>query len=225
MRNQRTVSVGVGGSRSSIGKTTLIEKLIPKLIEREFEVIAIKFTKVSSAFSIVDDEQIILKEGKDTARLKKAGAKKVLWVRATEENLSEIGTHLEVFLLSVAYENKKVCLIIEGNSLVKAIKPDVIIFLKDKDREVLKKSGQELQKLAHIIIEDDYSVEEIMDKIEREFIKKEIERRLRDNSKDGKITCAQARAIAEELNVPYIEVGRAANELKIKIRKCELGCF
>lgn len=225
MWNKGTVSIGVGGSKSGIGKTTLIERLIIKLKEREHKIIAIKFTKTSSDYSIVDDDQIILKEGKDTERLKKAGAEKVLWVRSSEENLLEIVALIKDKLSSLIEENKNSFLIIEGNSLVKVMEPDVIIFLKEKNSDVLKPSGQELLKLAHIIIEDNYSMEEIMEQIERELIKREIEKKLRENSKDGKITCAQARGIAEELNVPYIEVGRAANELKIKIRKCELGCF
>ncbi|WP_028309739.1 hypothetical protein [Desulfitibacter alkalitolerans] len=43
--------------------------------------------------------------------------------------------------------------------------------------------------------------------------------------KDGKITCAQARKLAEDLKVSYSDVGAAADELKIKIHKCQLGCF
>ncbi|GAB4388873.1 MAG: hypothetical protein Kow0025_10770 [Thermodesulfovibrionales bacterium] len=42
---------------------------------------------------------------------------------------------------------------------------------------------------------------------------------------DGRIPCAAARAIAEDLGVSYAEVGRAADELKIRITSCELGCF
>ncbi|MEW6067547.1 MAG: hypothetical protein AB1610_04570 [Nitrospirota bacterium] len=40
-----------------------------------------------------------------------------------------------------------------------------------------------------------------------------------------KISCHVARKIAEELSVSYEEVGRAADELNIKITNCELGCF
>ncbi|MBC9784782.1 hypothetical protein H1S01_09690 [Heliobacterium chlorum] len=43
--------------------------------------------------------------------------------------------------------------------------------------------------------------------------------------RDSRLTCSQARAIAEQFSVPYHLVGRLANELKIKIRHCELGCF
>lgn len=54
-----------------------------------------------------------------------------------------------------------------------------------------------------------------------ELIKKEIPKHL----VDGKITCAAARKIAEDLGVPYKEVGQAANELGIRIKDCQLGCF
>jgi LAO/AO transport system kinase len=55
--------------------------------------------------------------------------------------------------------------------------------------------------------------------------KKEIENILKERSEKGSITCRDARNIAEKLKVPYKEVGRTANELKIKIKDCELGCF
>ena len=42
---------------------------------------------------------------------------------------------------------------------------------------------------------------------------------------EGKIPCSLARKIAEEFGVSYKEVGDAANELNIKIKNCELGCF
>ncbi len=54
------------------------------------------------------------------------------------------------------------------------------------------------------------------DKIAEEIIKKAVNNRL---------PCAAARRIAEELSVPYKEVGRTADELKVKITGCELGCF
>lgn len=56
-------------------------------------------------------------------------------------------------------------------------------------------------------------------------MKKSVEEQLREKAVDGKIPCPVARAIAEELAVGYAEVGRAADELHIKITGCELGCF
>jgi hypothetical protein len=52
-----------------------------------------------------------------------------------------------------------------------------------------------------------------------------IENRLREEARDSRISCATARRLAEELNVPYREIGDAADRLGIKIKNCELGCF
>lgn len=42
---------------------------------------------------------------------------------------------------------------------------------------------------------------------------------------DGKLSCQIARKLAEDLNISYKEVGAAANDLGLRIRNCELGCF
>jgi hypothetical protein len=48
---------------------------------------------------------------------------------------------------------------------------------------------------------------------------------VRERSSEGRLSCARARALAEELGVVPLEVGEAANELGIKIVACQLGCF
>lgn len=57
--------------------------------------------------------------------------------------------------------------------------------------------------------------------MEQDTVKEEVRR----VAEDGWISCHNARALAEELNVNYAAVGRACNELNIKIYSCELGCF
>jgi hypothetical protein len=42
---------------------------------------------------------------------------------------------------------------------------------------------------------------------------------------DGTLTCAVARKIADELDVPNEVVGAAANLAEIRIKNCSLGCF
>ncbi len=42
---------------------------------------------------------------------------------------------------------------------------------------------------------------------------------------EGRLTCAQARKLADELGVSPARVGAACDQLKIKIKACELGCF
>ena len=53
----------------------------------------------------------------------------------------------------------------------------------------------------------------------------ELEKRLQKTARDNRIPCAGAFAIAKAMNIPAAEVGRAANKLKIRISKCQLGCF
>ncbi len=42
---------------------------------------------------------------------------------------------------------------------------------------------------------------------------------------DGKIPCAAAFKLAEELGLTRKELGEIFNELHIKITRCQLGCF
>jgi len=49
--------------------------------------------------------------------------------------------------------------------------------------------------------------------------------KVREKAKDGKIACHTALALAEELGVSPRDIGAAANQEKIKIAACQLGCF
>ena len=53
----------------------------------------------------------------------------------------------------------------------------------------------------------------------------QIVEKLKELSDDSKITCTDARKLAEDLQVEPIEVGKLCHEMKIKIIGCELGCF
>ncbi len=44
-------------------------------------------------------------------------------------------------------------------------------------------------------------------------------------SVDGKIACRVALSLADEFGVPPGKVGEVANQLKVKIAGCQLGCF
>lgn len=46
-----------------------------------------------------------------------------------------------------------------------------------------------------------------------------------ERASDKKISCSEARNIAEEMGVPLRIIGDLCNELKIRIYACELGCF
>ncbi|MGI6362028.1 MAG: hypothetical protein ACOX05_07050 [Bacillota bacterium] len=42
---------------------------------------------------------------------------------------------------------------------------------------------------------------------------------------DEKISCAKLMNLADKLGCSYAEIGEAANQLKIKVYHCQLGCF
>jgi hypothetical protein len=49
-----------------------------------------------------------------------------------------------------------------------------------------------------------------------------IKKRIKD---ENQIQCKEALQLAEELNLPPGKIGKALNELNIKIKGCQLGCF
>ena len=54
---------------------------------------------------------------------------------------------------------------------------------------------------------------------------KAIQEALRNASEDGRIPCAKAFQVAEEFKITKKKVGEILNELGIRIRQCQLGCF
>lgn len=56
-------------------------------------------------------------------------------------------------------------------------------------------------------------------------MKETLRKALVERAPDGKISCMEARQVAEEAGLEYSEVGKACDELKIKVHACQLGCF
>ncbi|MEW6380279.1 MAG: hypothetical protein AB1611_11825 [bacterium] len=48
---------------------------------------------------------------------------------------------------------------------------------------------------------------------------------IQEKAPEGKITCETATRLADEHQISRREMGNLLNELKIKIRGCQLGCF
>jgi hypothetical protein len=44
-------------------------------------------------------------------------------------------------------------------------------------------------------------------------------------SSDGRLTCENAHELGKELGVSLQEIGAVCNELNIRIKDCQLGCF
>ena len=53
----------------------------------------------------------------------------------------------------------------------------------------------------------------------------ELEEEIKRWSREGKLTCAQAWAVARKLGRSKLEISKAAETLGIRIIQCQLGCF
>ncbi len=150
----------IAGQRSGIGKTKLAEDLLKCL--KDFSALKITTSypgacvrKISCGicnnlnrpYRIIKDKKIILKKNTDTARLKKAGAKQVIWLMTRP-----------VFLkkgISASIKKFKKCsgLIVEGNSFLKTNKADLSFLVSDGTNRKMKSSAEEiLNKIDAIVV-------------------------------------------------------------------------
>lgn len=146
----------VGSSSSGMGKTTLCEQILRS--HRGF--CALKVTTVrpgegkeddgiirgnTKGYVLVSDENILNEPGKDTRRMKDAGAVKVLWLNALPERMKEG--------LDAAFPMLKECagVIIEGNTAANQIDSCIRIFIHD-DKSEMKESSRRLLENADIIL-------------------------------------------------------------------------
>ncbi len=53
----------------------------------------------------------------------------------------------------------------------------------------------------------------------------DVKTKIRAAAPEGKIACAAAFRLADELGISRKELGNLLNELRIKIIQCQLGCF
>jgi len=56
-------------------------------------------------------------------------------------------------------------------------------------------------------------------------ISEEVLKAVKETAKDGKLTCAEAHMLAERLGVSLLVIGETADQLGIKLKNCQLGCF
>jgi molybdopterin-guanine dinucleotide biosynthesis protein len=133
--------ISVTGAHSKVGKTTLCSILLNNL--RGYG--AIKFTKTPLYTSVTDDPDIILQEGKDTAIMSRAGADKVVWIQSGGSELED-ALHIAMNRM----EGLK-GVVVEGNSPVNFLNPDLIIFIVGDDGHI-KPSARDVGEKADIIV-------------------------------------------------------------------------
>lgn len=225
----RPLIIGIGGSHSKAGKTTLASALLNKLGGWG----AVKYTKTAIYSSIIEDKDILSIKGKDTRRFLDSGASSVLWVQSPASGLEEI---MPMVIDKLSHLEG---MIVEGNTAIEFLRPDIIIFITEKHIMRIKESGKRIMDRADIIYYNDKKEIEIRggriihgeienvasivsDMIE---LRKRAERLLIEKSLNGRIPCSVARKIAEDTDVPYKKIGEISDEIGIKITNCELGCF
>ncbi len=151
--------ITVSGAHSGVGKTKVVEILLGAL--KGWGALKVTVThregacpvhkdchtcdEVVTGFSITKDRKIIETCGKDTARFKQAGAKKVLWLKSKPEAL-RAGLKKAILLFKKAKG-----LIIESNSALKYIKPDLALLVKNKN-SLLKPSAREIINKIDLVV-------------------------------------------------------------------------
>lgn len=55
--------------------------------------------------------------------------------------------------------------------------------------------------------------------------REELLTKIKAAAPEGRISCAAAMRLAEELVISRQQLGKLLNELQIKIKQCQLGCF
>ena len=154
--------VVVGGHSRSVGKTSVVAGLISAL--GEFDWTAVKITQyghgVCSANGVAcdcatDDHSWAISEEKsrngesDTSRFLAAGAARALWVRTEQGRLAEAMPALRQRLEQARN------LVVESNSVLKFLRPDLYLTVLDPDTEDFKTSAREfLDRASAVILHD-----------------------------------------------------------------------
>ncbi len=151
--------VVIGGHSRSVGKTSVVAGLISEL--REYGWTAVKITQyghgVCSADGApcdcaTDDHSWAISEEKnrsgesDTSRFLLAGAARALWVRTEQGRLAEAMPALRHRL-----EQAK-NIIVESNSVLKFLRPDLYLTVLDPDTKDFKTSAREFLDRASAVI-------------------------------------------------------------------------
>jgi len=151
------ILIGIGASHSGSGKTFLASRILkyfslnpaPNPLIPVLKWGAIKYTRTASSPEIISDRTILREEGKDTCRLLAAGATDVVWVRSGTLGLAE------ALAAAVTRLSHLDLIIVEGNSAIEFLNPDVVIFIFGKERAHWKPHIDRLAARADIIFADD----------------------------------------------------------------------
>jgi hypothetical protein len=151
--------VVVGGHSRSVGKTSVVAGLITALPEYEWT--AVKITQYGHGVCSANgapcecataDHTWAISEEKDrtgdsdTSRFLIAGAVRALWVRTEQGRLAEAMPALRERLTKTRH------VILESNSVLKFLRPDLYLTVLDPDTEDFKTSAREFLDRANAVI-------------------------------------------------------------------------
>jgi molybdopterin-guanine dinucleotide biosynthesis protein len=151
--------VVIGGHSRSVGKTSVVAGLISAL--PEFEWTAAKITQYGHGICSANGEACDCATGdhswaiteerdptgeSDTSRFLAAGAARVFWVRTEQGRLAEAMPTLRDRLKSARN------VIIESNSVMKFLRPDLYLTILDPTTADFKKSAQEFLDRADAVV-------------------------------------------------------------------------
>jgi molybdopterin-guanine dinucleotide biosynthesis protein len=149
---KRPFIIGIGGSCSNAGKTTIACSLLRYFKKDGLQKWgAIKYTKTELYASLVDDRAALSQKDKDTGRFIAAGSDEVLWVKSPPQDLNE--------LLPMAMDRMSRVdgLIVEGNSVIEFLNPDIVIFIFRNKKTLWKDGIERLVGISDIIIYENES--------------------------------------------------------------------
>jgi len=151
--------VVIGGHSRSVGKTSVVSGLISAL--PEFEWIAAKITQYGHGICSANGEACDCATGdhawaiseesdpdgdSDTSRFLKAGAKGVFWVRTEQGRLAEA---MPAFRRRIEGARN---VILESNSILKFLRPDLYLTVLDPSTPDFKTSAREFLDRADAVI-------------------------------------------------------------------------
>lgn len=151
--------VVVGGHSRNVGKTSVVAGLISAL--REFDWTALKITQYGHGICSANGEACDCATGdhswaiseehnksgeSDTSRFLVAGARRVFWVRTEQGRLAEAMPTLRQRLEGAR------SVIIESNSILKFLRPDLYLTVLDPETADFKTSAREFLDRADAVI-------------------------------------------------------------------------
>ena len=158
--------VVIGGHSRSVGKTSVVSGLIAAL--PDFEWTAVKITQYGHGICSANGEACDCATGdhswaiseernrqgdSDTSRFLAAGAARVFWVRTEQGRLAEAIPTLRQRLEGATN------VIIESNSVLKFVRPDLYLTVLDPSTEDFKTSAREFLDRADAVILHEAAVE------------------------------------------------------------------